>query len=423
MNILIVSPFDLVVRRFWGPTVRLHALAKEFKRNGHNVLLAGPPPYKEPMPSAFEGVELYYLPIHTFRYGYEDKDVIREAKEMAILGKFTAYPRILTIRTLSLVRLIKTHKINVILANGPFPDVAYPCYVASKITNARFFFDWDDLTGMHGFSTMSKDPIMYQVVSTANELFLARSAKATIVASKYLEEFALSIGVQRERLFYAPSVADIDRYRPDVDSEMIKARHKLWGKKVLLYVGNLHDNNGVKVENVLYTLKLLLEKDRSYFLMVVGGGNLLEDKGKPGKLIEITKELRLEESVIFTGTVPYKEVPMYMASADICLALFPINVVTFTKSPLKVYEYMASGKVVVARDVGDLPFCIKDMETGILVYSDDPVEYAEKILKCFGNKSLLKQIGQNARKIIEERFTWRQSADTIEKAFYQDMVY
>ena len=88
-----------------------------------------------------------------------------------------------------------------------------------------------------------------------------------------------------------------------------------------------------------------------------------------------------------------------------------------SKSPLKVYEYMASGKPVIARDIGELSKCVIDGETGILVYSDNPEEFAAKILDSFSRKGLLQEMGKKAKLLIDEKFTWEHSAKIALEAF------
>lgn len=410
MNILMISPFDLVVNRLWGPTIRLHSLAKELIGRGHKVILAGPPPFTGSRPEILNCVPLYYFkrPFHRYDYPSDGRD-----RERLNHNLRRHIPLIMLSRWLELTRLVKSHKIDVIYVNRAYLDTAYPAFATHLLTRVPIVCDWDDLEGVHGFTTSFRQPLRIQILETVNELLFPRFSGATVVASRYLASFAANTGVKVEKIHYAPSVADTLMFHPAVDGTSIRSSFAIEGRKVLLYCGNLSHGNGVKVENILYTLKNLLNMDSTFFLLVVGDGDLLNKNGEKGSLVKLAESLDITANVIFTGGVPYIDVPQYIAAADMCLALFPVNVITMCKSPLKVYEYMASGKPVIARDVGEIPHCIEDGKTGLLVYSDDPGEYSAKILDAFSRDSFLESLGRNARDVIETRFSWKISADKV----------
>jgi glycosyltransferase involved in cell wall biosynthesis len=288
--------------------------------------------------------------------------------------------------------------------------------VARFVCGIPIVYDWDDLEGLHGFTTMHGRKLRYQLLETVNEVAFTRMADATVVASCHLKEFAGQIGVPGDRLFYGPTVADSDKFHPDISGKDVCQRYSLEGCKVLLYCGNLMKCNGVRVENIIHTMALLLKQDPAYRLLVIGDGELLSCDGLPGVLPRLAETYGIADKIVFTGGIPYDDVPGHIAAADLCLALFPVNLITMTKSPLKVYEYLASGKPVVARDVGEMSLCIEDGVNGRLVYSDDPTEYAAKINSIFADENARVEMGRNARRIIEERYLWCHSAAEALKA-------
>lgn len=422
MNILMISPFDLVTTRLWGPTIRLHSLAKELARSGHKVTLAGPPPFSGPRPDTLDTVPLYYFrrPFHRYPYPNDDGQKQRERNN---LRRFL--PLVLGSRFLEIFRLLGELKIDVMIINRTFLDTAYPAYLARLIRRVSYVCDWDDLEGMHGFSTSFRAPLHLQLFETFNEVVFPRFAGATVVASRYLFEFAGKIGIKANRLFYAPSVADSEHFHPSVSGEEVRKKYGLTkDNKVLMYCGNLMRGNGVRVENILFMLAHLLKHDQSYRLLVVGAGDLITRRGgRGGLLVRLSRRLGIQDKVIFTGGVPYQEVPQHIAASDLCLALFPINVVTLSKSPLKVYEYMAAGKPVAARAVGDIAECVQDGVTGIHVYSEDPLEYADKVHEIFSRPGLLSKMGEAARRRIDALYLWKHSAAVTEEACNVALVF
>ena len=413
MNFIFVSPFDLVTERFWGPTLRIYMLAKELNRMGHEAYLLGPPPYNRPKPTMLNGVPLLYFKDVLYRYPYPDKEQKAVSKEQPARFKI---PLLLLKRTLQLRGMIKKIRPDFLIINRANVDTAYPVLFNHFWKSIPLIYHWDDIEGLHGFCSSFRLPLAYQLFCSANETSMSRLANVTVVASDFIRNFSRNIGVPENRIFYAPTVADTELFHPELNGSEVRKRYGLDGKKVLLYVGNLFSGNGVKVENIVYAAALLKEKVSEIKVMILGDGDLVRKDGKDGPLIRLTRELGLEDTIIFTGNIPYSQVPTYVAASDLCLALFPINVITLAKSPLKVYEYMAAGKPVVVRAVGECVRCVRHGETGFLVYSDDPVEYSRTIGTVLENEHLLKQTGQAARRDVETTFSWQNSARVLLQA-------
>ena len=407
MNILMVSPFDLVVKRLWGPTIRLHSLAKELINMGHKVIMAGPPPFYGERPPLLEGVSLYYFKRPFYKYCYQMDGKERErAKANTKINLIKA----IYSRSWEILNLTRRHNIDILYLNRAFFETGYPVLFSHYIRRIPFIYDWDDIEGLHGFSTSNRLPLKIQLIETINEVVFARLANAVVVASDYIREFALKIGVKEDRLFYAPTVANSHLFNPSVNGDTIRERLRLKNKKVLLYCGNLMKGSGVRLENLIITISILTRKDPGFHLVIVGEGD------QKGELEKLSIELDVRDNITFVGEVPYTEVPQYIKAADLCLALFPVNVITLAKSPLKIYEYMSCAKPLIARDVGEISRCIRDGINGLLVYSDNPQEYADKILSAFSNQDKLRQMGEMARATIEESFLWERSAQVIKKA-------
>ncbi|MBF0474799.1 MAG: glycosyltransferase [Deltaproteobacteria bacterium] len=389
-------------------------LAKELAAKGHEAYLLGPAPFNRTVPKEMDGVKLITFRSRFHRYDYPaDEKKMSRADNPKLIGML-AVPGL---RWLELEWLLTRLKPDFMVVNRSLPDTGLPALLSHFLRGIPLIYDWDDLEGLHGFSTNFMVSLPLQLFTTVTEVLWARFSSVTVVASRFLEDFALKTWVDRHRVLYAPTVADTARFHPGVSGEEIRKKFDLVDKTVLLYTGNLEHGNGVKTENILYVTALLAAKRPDIRLLVVGGGGLLRRGGEEGALPRLARDLDIQDKVVFTGNINYLDVPNYIAAADICLALFPINVITMAKSPLKIYEYMAMGKPVVARAVGEIPAAIQDGHNGLLVFSDNPREYADKINQVMENKDNLQKIGAQARQTVEQKLSWRASAETLLDAF------
>jgi glycosyltransferase involved in cell wall biosynthesis len=86
-------------------------------------------------------------------------------------------------------------------------------------------------------------------------------------------------------------------------------------------------------------------------------------------------------------------------------------------APLKILESMASGTAVVASDVPPVREIIEDRENGWLVHPERPAELARAIRVLLEQPEKARVLGANARRTIEERFTWERSTSALRRAY------
>jgi len=123
------------------------------------------------------------------------------------------------------------------------------------------------------------------------------------------------------------------------------------------------------------------------------------------------RRLGLGEAVTLVGSVPHEEVPRYLALMDVAVAPYPV-VEDFYFSPLKLYEYMASSRAVVASRIGQVAEVIADGLTGLLYEPGNQEALIACIRRLQADESFRREIGRNARMTCS-RNTWRQNAERV----------
>ena len=119
----------------------------------------------------------------------------------------------------------------------------------------------------------------------------------------------------------------------------------------------------------------------------------------------------MEKNVIITGLIKHDIVPYYLNLIDIAVACFEDTKQVRCKSPLKIGEYMASGRAIVASDVGEVPWMIGD--AGILTKAGDVKSLEIEILNLLKDEKLREKIGKNAKDRAKEQFSWSKTSDKI----------
>ena len=118
----------------------------------------------------------------------------------------------------------------------------------------------------------------------------------------------------------------------------------------------------------------------------------------------LVKELNLEEKVIFTGAVPYTDVPQLLIDAEILALDRPDNKQAKYGFPTKLGEYLMTGNPVVITHVGDIPLFLTDNETALIAAPDNEISFAEKLIWALENPAEAKDIGIQGRQLAMKCF-------------------
>jgi glycosyltransferase involved in cell wall biosynthesis len=180
-------------------------------------------------------------------------------------------------------------------------------------------------------------------------------------------------------------------------------------EKIVLYVGHLWDWKGVDIliESLAY-----LPPDVS--LRLVGGE---EGGDRTRKLKERCQELGVQDRVDFRGFVPHANIAQMYQEAS-CLVLPNNRTVMggFFSSPMKVFEYMATGLPIVATDLPAIREVLRHEETAILAKPDDPMAMAAGIRRVVEDRALAAKVAARARIEVEE-YTWERRAERLMRFF------
>jgi len=143
--------------------------------------------------------------------------------------------------------------------------------------------------------------------------------------------------------------------------------------------------------------------------MIVGGGY------QETSLKQLAKGLEVGSHLVFAGAISHDIVPQYVAAADVCVACFEDNDVTRCKSPLKIVEYLACGKAVVASRVGEVENMIADV--GVLVEPGSVESLARGICQLIDDKVVREQLGFRARQRAQAVYNWGITARNLLVAY------
>jgi glycosyltransferase involved in cell wall biosynthesis len=134
-------------------------------------------------------------------------------------------------------------------------------------------------------------------------------------------------------------------------------------------------------------------------------------------MMQRAADLGLGHAARFTGLVAHAEVPRLLAAADVAVVPYPPMETDLWLSPLKLFEYLAAGKAVIASAVGQLTEVIQDGSNGLLVPPGDVPAMAAALERLLGDSALRSQLGQQAREDAVRKHSWERYLSRLERVF------
>jgi len=230
-----------------------------------------------------------------------------------------------------------------------------------------------------------------------------RKADKIIVVTPNIKDILINrFGLNGDTVQVIPLGADVELFRK-IDQQTAKRELKLDLRyDYVCFCGSFYRWQGI--DDLIRSIPLVIKSCPTARFLIVGDG-IMKDE-----LISLTKELGLEESILFTGNVPYEKVPWYISSADVCIVYKKPMATGY--SPLKLYEYMACGKPVIASNVEGFGI-LEEHRAGMLVEPESPDMLADAIIRMLKNPQLREEMGRNARELVIMRHRWDGIVDEI----------
>lgn len=238
----------------------------------------------------------------------------------------------------------------------------------------------------------------------ALERLVWRHAALVLPVTRVLAGDLVAAGVAPSRILVLPNGIDPARFLRPADPAAVQPYERRDGRIVLGFTGFMRPWHGL---DAIVDLLAAPETPRDLHLLLAGDGPARAD------LARQAERLGVSDRVTFAGIVPRDRVPALLDAVDI--ALQP-RAVAYA-SPLKLVEYMAAGKAIVAPDQPNLREVLEPDATALLYDPADPKAMVRAILRLAGDPGLRRRLGEAARQSVLDRgLTWARNAERLAAA-------
>ena len=285
---------------------------------------------------------------------------------------------------------------DVVHAHNP-PDVLVCIAAFYKLLGKSFVFDQHDLSPeMYRVRFADGGSRIVHAALVAFEKLSCRLADHMIATNESYKAMAMErSGVPPERISIVRNGPELDLFT-DQDPSLLPGFGK--DRTVLCYVGTIGVQDGL--DYLMKSLAHLVHKlgRRDVLCVVVGSGDAWES------VKNLASELDIADFVHFTGQVPFRDVPRYVAAADICLDPDPSNEFNDRSTMIKIMEYMAMRKPIVAFD---LPEHRRTADCAAsYAPPNDVVKFALQIQELMDDPPRRTRMGEAGWNRIERELAW-----------------
>ncbi|MBL7196810.1 MAG: glycosyltransferase family 4 protein [Candidatus Omnitrophica bacterium] len=261
-------------------------------------------------------------------------------------------------------------------------------FSVSLLKKNKFIFDCDDWN-------IRENPIYYLGFLPSSKMefltrLIAKYADICIAASGYLKDHLSKFN---KKVYYIPTGVDTEIFKP---KDILRENNE---KIKLCWIGTVyHKDVYVNLKFIIDSFIFLAERYKNIFLTLAGEGKYFE------RIKEEVKNRSWKERININSWIHPDKVPTYLDGIDIgLLPLIQTTKFNKSKSPTRLFEYMAMSKSTVSSNIGEAREIIQDGINGFLAKTKE--EFIQKMERLIRDSTFRQEMGRNARKTIEEKYS------------------
>lgn len=292
------------------------------------------------------------------------------------------------------LRVRREGPVDVVHACNP-PDLLFLCALPLKARGAKFVFDHHDLVPELFESRFSGGSDVLRRVAVALERLTFGVADAVISTNESYRRVAIERGrMDPAKVTVVRSAPDLDRFeRREPDPELFRGK-----KHLAAYLGVMGPQDGVDYAlRALAHLRHEIGRDDLHTIFM-GGGDAFDE------MVALSRELKLDDCVEFTGRVPDEFVQRCLSTADVCLSPDPKNPLNDVSTMNKVVEYMAMARPLVSFELVEARVSAGD--AAVYAPANDEAAFAGLLHELLDDPDRRREMGELGRARVERELSW-----------------
>ncbi len=293
---------------------------------------------------------------------------------------------------------LRSPKPDVVFSTSTPLTVGVPGWITAALRGVPFVFEVRDLwpEAAIQMGALKRGGMLARFAGWL-ERFLYRRATAIIALSPGMAEGVIAHGIPEERVHTIPNSCDLDLFSSGPKDADLLDRFGAEGLFVVGYAGAIGPSNGLE-HIVPQAARVLAERGRDDIVFLVAGD---------GKSLPALSELQAQWSLgnmRLVGSMPKREIPRFLRTADVLMTLFADVPILATNSPNKFFDGIATGKPMLVNSPGWTRELVETEDAGIYFGATDAEAMADAIERLADDPAAVARMGENARALAEREF-------------------
>jgi glycosyltransferase involved in cell wall biosynthesis len=366
--------------------------AKTLISAGYKVSVICPAGRNEPLRELLDGVSIYRYPSPPGGDGF--------------LGYLWEYGYSMAAAFVLALSLFVREGFDIVHAHNP-PDTFVFIAAFFKLFGKRFVFDHHDLAPEMYRARLADGggSLVYRILVLFERL-TCRLADHVIASNGSYKAMDMARGgVPAERITVVRNGPDLRRLQPVAPDAALRQK----ASTIIGYVGALGRQDGLDyllraIRHLVYDLGR-----QDVYCVVVGSGTTLPE------LKALAEELQIGQYMWFTGWVSDEDLIRYLSTADMCVDPDPSNPFSDRSTMIKMLEYMALGKPIVAFDLPEHRVSAQD--AAVYACPNDELDFARQIASLIDDPERRKRMGEAGRRRVIEELAWPHQQKHLLRAY------
>lgn len=333
---------------------------------------------------------------------------------MKIINKL---PNVLR-KTRLAIKIVKREKCNIIFARDEDVfDGLIAVYIKRRY-KIPFVFELVNPLEMESgiYKIHSRKPrFLFYLIANVTPLIrthVMKKAELVLPTTRWFEDALVRKGISKLKLMPYPNGVDSEFFL-NKDGENVRGEYHLNHSRVIIYVGVI--GKGRCLQFLIQAFSKVRRVREDVKLLMVGEGG----RGDVENLERLADNLGMKEDIIFTRWVPHSGIPNFIAAADIGVSPVPPFSFFTVSSPIKMFEYMAMAKPVIANEeIREHKEVLEQSGGGILVPFKEEA-FANAIIELLDNPEKATEMGWKGKEWVMENRTYDKLARDVERAYYE----
>jgi len=290
-------------------------------------------------------------------------------------------------------RIHQNMKLDLVYCDDSMPFYGY---LIKKIARTKTIMRLGDLQSAYIFADESyiKKQIFKFIFSLEKKMW--KSVDKVVVISEAFKNFLIENSIPPHQIETVQECIDLEMFRPFENKRVIRTKYEVGDSPLVMFHGLVAKMKGL--DTLLKAIPYIIKEMPDTKFMIIGEG------GELGNLKKLANKLKIGSSVIFTGWVPFTEIPNYISECDIGVPCRSGNLGNNFVVTTALLQYWAMEKPVVAPNLAAIANIFEDGKVGLLFEPDNPQDLSNKIIYLLKNNLKARQMGKEGKKIAERLF-------------------